>query len=147
MFSSSSPPFSSGTAPFAASVLVVDDVPEIRRLLQQWLRDLGCITTGVSTGDEAVRFLRTMHLDLIVTDILMPDGDGLDVIMELKRIQPTARIVAMSGGSDYIHPSECLKWARGLGADAGLQKPFNRQQFLDAAMTLVATRNALAALT
>ena len=143
MFSSSIP-FCSGTAPFAASVLIVDDVPEIRNLLQRWLRDLGCIATCVSTGEEAVRFLRTMHLDLVVTDVLMPDGDGLDVTMELKRIQSTARIVAMSGGSDYLHPSECLKWARGLGADAGLLKPFNRQQFMDTVMPLLAPRDAAA---
>ena len=142
--SSSSIPFIPRTAPFAASAVVVDDVPEIQNLLQQWLRELGCVATCVSSGNDAIRILRTMHVDLVITDVIMPEGDGLDVITEMKRIQPTARILAISGGGAYIESSECLKWARGLGADAGLRKPFKREQFLDAAAPLLARTDTAA---
>ena len=129
---SSSFPFPSGTPPFAASVVVIDDVVEIQQLVQQWLRELGCIVTCVSTGREAVRILRTVHVDLVITDIIMPDGDGLEVITELRRAQPSTRLIAMSGGGNHLRAADCLKLAKGLGAHGGLTKPFSRQQLFDA---------------
>lgn len=125
----SSTPFPTRTAPI--SVVVADDVPEIQQLIQQWLRDLGCIVTCVSTGQEAVKVLRTVHVDLVITDILMPDGDGLEVITELKHAQPSVRVIAMSGGGNHLRAAECLKFARGLGAHGTLMKPFNREQLLE----------------
>jgi len=127
--SSSSPPFQLRTTPI--SIVVADDVVEIQQLLQQWLRDLGCIVTCVSTGREAVRVLRTVHVDMVITDILMPDGDGLEVITDLKTAQPSVRIIAMSGGGSHLRATECLKFASGLGAHAVLMKPFNREQLLE----------------
>jgi CheY-like chemotaxis protein len=126
---SSSSPFPTRSTPI--SVVIADDVPEIQRLLQQWLRELGCMVTCVSTGKEAVRVLRTVHVDMVITDILMPDGDGLEVIAELRQIQPSARIIAMSGGGSHLLAADCLKLANSLGAHGILRKPFNRQQVID----------------
>jgi CheY-like chemotaxis protein len=125
---SSSSPYSTRATP--VSVVVADDVVEIQQLLQQWLRDLGFLVTCVSTGQEAVRVLRTVHVDMVITDVLMPDGDGLEVIAELKRAQPSVRIIAMSGGGNHLRAAECLKFAHGLGAHDVLMKPFNRDQLL-----------------
>ena len=127
--SSSSSPFTPPTTPI--SVVVADDVVEIQQLLQQWLRELGYLVTCVSTGKEAVRILRTVHVDMVITDILMPDGDGLEVISELRKAQPTARLIAMSGGGNHLRAADCLKFAKGLGANAVLMKPFNRQQLVE----------------
>jgi CheY-like chemotaxis protein len=113
------------------SVVVADDVVEIQMLLQQWLRDLGCLVTCVSTGREAVRVIRNEHVDMVITDILMPDGDGLEVISELKRTQPSVRIIAMSGGGRHLGAAECLKLATGLGAHGTLMKPFKREMLLE----------------
>lgn len=125
----SSTPFQPRTPPI--SVVVADDVPEIQQLIQQWLRDLGCIVTCVSTGQEAVKVLRTVHVDLVITDILMPDGDGLEVITELKHAQPSIRIIAISGGGNHLRAAECLAFARGLGAHGTMMKPFNREQLIE----------------
>src|SRR5687768_10092722 len=121
--------FSPRTTP--VSVVVADDVVEIQRLIQQWLRELGCLVTCVSSGREAVRVVRTVHVDMVITDILMPDGDGLEVITELKRAQPSARIIAMSGGGNHLRAAECLKLATGLGAHGVLLKPFKREQLVE----------------
>ena len=142
--STSPPPFPSGTPPLSNSVVVVDDVVEIQQLLNRWLREIGCIVTCVSTGREAARILRTIHIDLVITDVLMPDGDGLDVITELKRAQPTTRIVAMSGGGTHLRAADCLKLARGLGAHGVLTKPFNRQQLLEVIGPYLSAGNATA---
>lgn len=111
--------------------MVADDVVEIQLLLQRWLSDLGYLVTCVSTGEEAVRVVRTMHVDMVITDILMPDGDGLEVITELKRTQSTVRIIAMSGGGNHLRATECLKFASGLGAHGVLMKPFKRDQLIE----------------
>jgi CheY-like chemotaxis protein len=127
--SPSSSPFPPRSTPI--SVVVADDVAEIQQLLQQWLNDLGCLVTCVSTGKEAVRVLKTVHVDMVITDILMPDGDGLEVITELRKAQPTARVIAMSGGGNHLRAADCLKFAKGLGAHGVLMKPFNRQQLME----------------
>jgi CheY-like chemotaxis protein len=128
----SSSPFPSVSPAEPLSVVVADDVVEIQRLVALWLRDLGCVVTCVSTGREAVRFLRSQHVDIVITDILMPDGDGLEVISELKRAQASTRVLAISGGGNHLEAADCLKFAKGLGAHGLLMKPFNRQQLLDA---------------
>jgi CheY-like chemotaxis protein len=114
------------------TVVVADDVAEIRDLLQHWLQDLGCEVTCVATGGEAARLLRTRRIDLVITDILMPDGDGLEVIAEARRVRSNARILAMSGGGNHLRAIDCLKFAKGLGAHGVLMKPFNREQVMEA---------------
>ena len=127
--SSSTSPFPLRSTPI--SVVVAEDVAEIQQLVQHWLRELGYFVTCVSTGQEAVRIVRTVHVDMVITDILMPDGDGLELITELRRLQPSARIIAMSGGGHHLRAADCLKLASTLGAHALLTKPFNRQQLIE----------------
>jgi CheY-like chemotaxis protein len=113
-------------------VVVADDVVEIQQLVRQWLSDIGCVVTCVSTGRDAVRVVRNQHVDLVITDILMPDGDGLEVITALRTAQPSARVLAISGGGSHLGASDCLKFAKGLGAHGLLMKPFRREQLYDA---------------
>ena len=70
--------------------------------------------------------------ELVITDVLMPDGDGLDLITELRKKQPKARIIAMSGGGRYLEGSDYLKLAKGLGAHTAMMKPFTFEQLQDA---------------
>jgi YesN/AraC family two-component response regulator len=72
--------------------------------------------------------MKERQFDLVITDVLMPDGDGIDLITELKKVQPSARILAMSGGGRYLEGSDYLKLATGLGAHAAIMKPFTWQQ-------------------
>lgn len=135
----SSSPFSSERRDEPFSVLVVDDVDEIRQLLTQWLREAGATARDAATGNEALRELRGAAVDLLVTDILMPDRDGLELIAEVRRSRPSMRILAISGGGRHLRPDDCLKFAKGLGAHGLLMKPFTRQQFLEALSRVVPT--------
>jgi CheY-like chemotaxis protein len=114
------------------SVLVVDDENDICQLLEQWLKPLGHTVAAAPNGTTALRLAEHTCFDLVVTDVLMPDGDGPKLIEGLKRVQPAARVLAISGGGRYLDSNECLKIARGFGADAAIMKPFNREQFLAA---------------
>ncbi len=110
-------------------VLVADDETEIRNLIRHWLEAAGHEVTCTGSARAATAVLKAGPVDLVVTDILMPDGDGLDLISETKKLQPAARLLAMSGGGRYVETTDCLRMARGFGAHAALNKPFNREQF------------------
>jgi CheY-like chemotaxis protein len=112
------------------SVLVADDEEQIRDLLMHWLVTAGHTVTSVASGDEARKVIRQQNFDVVVTDVLMPDGDGIQLITDLKEAQPAARIVAISGGGRYVDGDNCLKIARGFGAHAAVLKPFSREHLL-----------------
>lgn len=114
------------------SILVVDDEDDIRVLLKIWLSEAGHHVVSVAGTKEALQELKSRSFDLVVTDILMPGGDGLDLITGLKAKQPAIRVLAISGGGRYLEGENCLKLARGWGAHAGLIKPFDRGQLLAA---------------
>lgn len=132
--------FAARTKPL--SVVVVDDVPEIQQLVEHWLSDVGCAVKCASSGNEVTKLLRVQKFDVIITDVLMPEGDGFEVIAEAKRALPSARVLAISGGGSHLPANDCLKFAKGLGAHAVLLKPFNREQLL-AAVSQVSLREDL----
>lgn len=110
------------------SVLVADDEERIRGLLENWLAAAGHVAVSVGSAKEAFALLKQRNFDLVITDMLMPDGDGLDLIREMKKAQPTARIIAISGGGQYVEGDYCLRLASGLGVQAVVMKPFTWPQ-------------------
>jgi DNA-binding NtrC family response regulator len=110
------------------SILIADDEESIRALMQHWLSAAGHKVKGAGNATEAMAALKADQFDLVITDILMPDGDGLDLITGMKKAQPGAKIVAMSGGGRYMEGQDCLKMARGMGAHAIVTKPFTLPQ-------------------
>jgi DNA-binding NtrC family response regulator len=114
------------------SILVADDEDSIRSLLEHFLKSAGHNVVIVGNAGEAYDAMRRTSFDLVITDVLMPEGDGLDLITELKKVQPKARILAISGGGRYLEGSDYLKLAKGLGAHSALMKPFTWQQLQDA---------------
>jgi len=126
----------SNTYVSAPSILMVDDNAELRDLLGGALTKMGYVVTSASNGAEAFRAIANGHFDVVITDMLMPERDGIEVIGELRRLQPTARIVAMSGGGRGSR-DHYLQTAKGLGAHAVLGKPFSISELsaaLDAVM-------------
>src|SRR3954471_10768102 len=112
------------------AIIVADDIAEIQHLVSQWLTNRGHRVACVSTGGAALKLLDQEHFDLVIADVLMPEGDGLDVIREVKQKKRNSRILAISGGGKYMQAADCVKIAEGLGADAALLKPFDESQLL-----------------
>ncbi len=119
------------------TIVIADDVLEIRNLMQHWLNAAGCEVLSAASGREATDLVRTRNVDLVITDVLMPDGDGLEVITSLRRIAPRTKVLAISGGGNHLRATDCLAFARGLGAHGVLMKPFNRAQLLEAVKKIV----------
>lgn len=114
------------------SVLVVDDQDEVRQLIRDALEQAGYDVDEACHGKEGLERYRTKSADVVLMDILMPDQDGLEGIMTLRREFPDARVVAMTGGSDGIGGLDFLDVAKMLGARRTLHKPFEIQALLDA---------------
>ena len=126
----------------ALAILVADDTPDLRDLITMWLEDAGHRVTRAATGHEVVQFVQQHEFDLLVTDILMPDGDGWDAIAEVHRLKPNLRVLAMSGGTREMPANAVLRVARGAGAIGWLKKPFSRLEFYGAVLRVLATRPA-----
>lgn len=116
------------------TILLAEDEESIRLFVQQLLAKAGHSVTAVGSAREAGEHLQRQAFDLVITDILMPDGDGIDLITEVKKRQSRARILAMSGGGRYLEGGDYLKLATGLGAHTAIMKPFTWEQ-LQAAMS------------
>jgi len=113
----------------SCSILVIDDEPALREILSHVLSDAGHRVVGAANGKEASKVLSSAAFDVVLTDVIMPEKDGMQVISELRKKFPEVRIVAMSGGG-HVSRDQYLKIAKGLGAHAVLEKPFPNQQLL-----------------
>jgi DNA-binding response OmpR family regulator len=110
-------------------ILVVEDDPSIRRTLQIALSQAGYQVIEARDGQEAMRLWRDQGADLVITDLHMPDKNGLEVIMELRALIPSTPIVAMSDGG-RSKQSGLLGDAKLLGAVRTVAKPFRLEEML-----------------
>jgi CheY-like chemotaxis protein len=112
-------------------ILVIDDEEPIRSLCRRILTHEGYEVIEAPDGNEGVRQYREHLPDLIITDIIMPEKEGIETIMDLRKEFPTVKIVAISGGGQATTGATCLHLAKSLGAVKTLAKPFTRQELLD----------------
>jgi CheY-like chemotaxis protein len=103
----------------------------IRTMLKLLLTNSGYEVWETANGTRVCDMYQQQHFDLIITDLVMPDLDGLEVIMELRRRDQNVRIIAMSGVGQG-RAEEYLRLAQKLGAQLTLSKPFGNQEFLKA---------------
>ena len=112
-----------------SKVLVIDDEPGIRTVMCSALEAAGYEVLAFAEGGGAIEHVREEPADLLITDIFMPDVEGLETIREIRRLRPDMPIIAISGidleGADY------LGFARKFGAVATLKKPFWPADLLD----------------
>ena len=109
----------------------MDDDVEFRQMLRTMLEQAGYEVTEAADGKEGMKLFREAPTDLVITDILMPEQDGVETVIELKREFPDAKIIAISAGG-RIDSKEYLKLAKRLGATHTFGKPFNRGELLQA---------------
>ncbi|MCB5253039.1 MAG: response regulator [Candidatus Cloacimonadaceae bacterium] len=113
-----------------AKVLVIEDEDSFRNVLVKMLSKAGFEVRQAGDGNQALEICAKFMPDLVLTDIIMPDKEGLETIQELLEINPSLKIVAMSGGGRY-GPNSYLPLAEKLGARATLQKPFMREDLIN----------------
>ena len=110
-------------------ILLIDDEEFIREGLGKLLELKGYKVDTASNGKSALNIMKSIIPDLIITDIIMPDFDGIELILKVKQIYPDVKIIAISGGG-RINADNHLAIASQLGADKVLIKPFSSDELI-----------------
>lgn len=118
-------------------ILIVDDNDALRRLLALVLVDAGYEVEEAKDGREAMRLHRREPVAVVITDILMPEMDGIELLRELRRESPAPRCIAVTG-VDRVEHAMYLKVAERLGASRVLLKPFTNAALLAAVEEVLA---------
>jgi CheY-like chemotaxis protein len=127
----------------ALTILVVDDTQAVRVVIDSLLQIPGHRVITLENGTGVAKVLDHQHVDLVLTDLLMPEMDGFALIKEIRPKWPTLPIIAMSGGGNFSMPECCLDQAKLLGASAVLAKPFTREKLyaaIDEAIAVAASQ-------
>lgn len=117
-------------------ILVIDDEAPVRDMMRQTLERAGYEVIEAGDGKQGMARLRQQPADLVITDILMPEQEGIETIRMLRKEFPEIKILAISGGGKKGN-LEVLPIARTFGAHRTLAKPFERKDLLDAVSALV----------
>ncbi|HOW09751.1 MAG TPA: response regulator [Bacteroidales bacterium] len=110
-------------------ILIIEDDKDLRDMLKTALRRKDHVVLEAENGKEALIHFKPGVTDLIITDLLMPEEDGLKVIMKMREIRHDIKLIAISGGGSG-GPGSYLDLARALGADAVYSKPFPVNELL-----------------
>lgn len=114
-----------------ASILIIDDNVAFGETVIQALQSVGHTVWHCPSGQAGLKQLEAHPVDLVITDIVMPEQDGLEVVMQLKRSHPELRVILMSGDAPR-HAALYLSMGRKLGAVHTLLKPFSMRTLFEA---------------
>jgi DNA-binding response OmpR family regulator len=119
-----------------AKILVLDDEASIVLMIKKMLERAGHEVDMALNGKDGMILFEQNKPDLLITDIIMPEKEGLETIFELRQKYPDLKIIAISGGG-RISPEGYLPGAKLLGADMVFQKPLDQKEFVQAVATLL----------
>lgn len=123
-----------------AKILVFDDEPSILLMIKKMLEKAGHDVEIALNGKEGMVLFEKNKPDLLITDIIMPEKEGLETIYELRRLYPDLKIIAISGGG-RIGPDGYLPGAKLMGANAVFTKPLFPKEFLQAVSDLLGEKS------
>jgi CheY-like chemotaxis protein len=120
-----------------ARILVIEDNEPLSAILRHTLEAAGHTVVHAQTGRAGISILRVALLDVVLTDLVMPDQDGIGVIMMIRQEMPEIPVIAMSGG--LAHSALYLDLAKKLGARRVLVKPFTSEELFEALAAALGT--------
>ena len=124
-----------------STILIIEDDTDLRRMLVKLLEREDFRVLEAGTGLEALQILDYFIPDLVITDIIMPDQDGIGTINELKKRYPEIKIIAISGGGRMLS-KDYLGIAKILGAHYTFSKPFDTKIFLNKVHELISLQES-----
>jgi CheY-like chemotaxis protein len=117
-------------------ILVIEDDAIMLRNLVQWFQQAGCVVMAAQDGAEGLAQFRKLRPHAVVTDIIMPNREGIETLMAIKKEAPEVKVLAISGGG-RLGSVDLLHTAHSLGADAVLAKPFRSSEVINAVAGLL----------
>jgi CheY-like chemotaxis protein len=125
-----------------ARILVIDDNDDVRTVIAAALVAAGHDVEQAADGGGGIAIQRGRPVDLVITDILMPEKEGIETIRDLKEEFPHLKIIAMSGAGERLKGTSHLWAAKELGAHTVLRKPFSSETLLELVHEALASRPA-----
>ena len=119
-----------------SKILIIEDERSVRGLFSQFLEHEGFQVECASNGSEGLDKLKTAGADLVITDIMMPEMDGLEVVREIRKVNSTLPIIAVSGGMSNGSVNY-VSAARDFGADMIFEKPVSLVDLLESVKKLI----------
>ena len=120
----------------AKKILIIDDEAPIRKMLTLLFERHQYTVKDACDGKQGLLVAKEFSPDLIITDLLMPEKEGLETIQDIKKFYPDIKIIAMSGGG-IVQPEMYLKLAQNIGADQTFTKPIDSESLLTAVKRLL----------
>lgn len=117
-------------------ILVIDDDDQFRMMMVEMLERKQFEVFAAADGEEGIQIWQNVNPDLVITDIIMPNKEGIETILELKRFNKAVKIIAISGGG-RTNAKDNLRSAKLLGASLTLAKPFESSELLKAVIELI----------
>lgn len=114
-----------------AKILLVDDNAELLKMLFQLINREGHEVTTAGDGNQALKLAHQNNFDLVITDLIMPEKEGVETILEFRKLHPRTRIIAMSGGGSRVSARGYLGIAHSIGVVSTLVKPFSTAELMD----------------
>ena len=121
-----------------AKILIIDDNEQVRKVMASYLEHDNHEIALAADGKQGISRLQSQTFDLVITDIIMPEQDGLEVLMWLKTQVNRPKVIAVSGGSPSLDLNYLINMAQRLSADKVLQKPFDFMTLTTAVRELLA---------
>ncbi len=115
----------------ARRILLIDDNKLLREAIGDLLESDGYAVASAGTGDAGLAMFRAGRPDLVITDLAMPEPDGIEIVRALSTEVPRPRIIVISGGGERLDSLSNLRRAQNLGADRILEKPFRANALLE----------------
>jgi len=117
-------------------ILIIDDDHHVLLMTKKMLERVGFEVDLASNGNEGLELFKRLSVDLVITDIIMPEKEGLETIREMKRLRSDLKIIAMSGGGK-VSSDNYLNTAKIFGASKIISKPFSQKQMVSAVQELL----------
>lgn len=117
-------------------ILLIDDYADVRRMLRMALEDADIDVIEAENGVIGLELAESEEIDLIITDLLMPEKEGIETIRELRLVDSEIPVIAITGGGP-MPPDRLIELAKKLGANAGLSKPVDPDELTELAQQLI----------
>jgi CheY-like chemotaxis protein len=114
-----------------AKILLIDDMKGVRRAVSAVLKRAGHTVSEADDGGAGLQMLQSQRFDLVITDMLMPKHDGMEVLLFLEQLPDRPKVLAISGGGSQVSTDDAFMLARSK-ADATLAKPFDNSELVQA---------------
>jgi DNA-binding response OmpR family regulator len=118
------------------SVLIIEDDEFVKNMLRQTFKQAGYEVATASNGRIGLQLFQSEPFDIVITDLIMPDMEGIETITHLRKCNPGVKVIAISGGGRN-RPDDYLHLASKLGASKTFTKPVDRNELLDAVRKLI----------